>query len=125
MANKIITTILIILLIIASIIISWKVINPPKDIINEIPIENNSHFIEGDLGLNPELLNQTPRITILCKPLSDNKENREVMPYISWIYSQCAIVEANENLNLYDYDLMFKKYHVCFIIENKSIGDCI
>lgn len=69
--------------------------------------------------------NYTPKLIIHCKPYSSSDLNEPSDIYqdsyvIMWMYSQCAMIEANPMM----FAKSLKKYHVCFILENKSIGDC-
>lgn len=102
------------------------VLNPEQDL-NESNYSNDkqiyfsnftANFTAGDLQLGSYYQNYTPKLIINCEPFKSMSYVTET--YQFWIYSQCAIIETNPMA----YDKSLEKYHVCFKLENKSVGDC-
>ena len=68
------------------------------------------------------IVNKPRTLTINCTYFINGNDNLMQVEYA--FQSQCALLEGMSKHLIYNYSKSFAKYHVCFELENKSMGEC-
>lgn len=97
-----------------------------------INIDNNPNYKTDILKDISEALkeiepNSNITLSVYCDYYKkfDYNDRSSIDIQFSWLYPMCAMLETNSEFELYNYDIKFKEYNLCFYLtNNKTVGAC-